>query len=237
MKRIKIRWSKNLAYAVGLIATDGNLSKDGRHIDLTSKDLEQIENFKAILKLRNKIGLKSRSKEKVKKYFRIQFGDVTFYKFLLQIGLTPNKSKTIGQLRIPEKYFADFLRGSLDGDGSISYVKHSESQYLQLRLKFCSASLEHLIWVYKQIKLNFPEINGGFIYSTKKNMNHLIFAKSDANKLLARIYHDKVKYCLSRKFIYWSNFRASGEMVYTLLLGSSAARHGGSSPLSPTKKT
>lgn len=33
-----VKWSPKIAYAVGLITTDGSLSKDGRHIDLTSKD-------------------------------------------------------------------------------------------------------------------------------------------------------------------------------------------------------
>ena len=38
-------WSPNLSYAVGLLASDGCLLGDGRHIDLTSKDKEQILNF------------------------------------------------------------------------------------------------------------------------------------------------------------------------------------------------
>lgn len=53
-----MRWSKNLAYAVGLIVTDGSLSRDGRHIELTSKDKEQVETFSKILNLKNKIGIK-----------------------------------------------------------------------------------------------------------------------------------------------------------------------------------
>ena len=37
-----MKWTSELAYAVGLLTTDGSLSKDGRHIDLTSKDVEQL---------------------------------------------------------------------------------------------------------------------------------------------------------------------------------------------------
>lgn len=33
-----ITWSPEIAYAVGLLTTDGSLSIDGRHIDFTSKD-------------------------------------------------------------------------------------------------------------------------------------------------------------------------------------------------------
>ena len=51
--KTKIKWSANFAYAIGLLTTDGNLSKDKRHISLTSKDLEQIENFQKALKVRH----------------------------------------------------------------------------------------------------------------------------------------------------------------------------------------
>ena len=37
LSKIKIKWSSKFAYAMGLLATDGNLSKDERHIDFTSK--------------------------------------------------------------------------------------------------------------------------------------------------------------------------------------------------------
>ncbi|MDE3089655.1 MAG: hypothetical protein KGJ80_09790, partial [Chloroflexota bacterium] len=50
---------------------------------------------------------------------RVQFGDVILYRWLLDIGLTPNKSKSIGVLDIPDEYFFNFLRGHLDGDGTI----------------------------------------------------------------------------------------------------------------------
>ena len=34
LRREKIKWTPDLAYVVGLIASDGYLSKDGRHISL-----------------------------------------------------------------------------------------------------------------------------------------------------------------------------------------------------------
>ena len=43
--KVKIEWSPDFAYAIGLITTDGNLSPDGRHVNFTSKDLELIKNF------------------------------------------------------------------------------------------------------------------------------------------------------------------------------------------------
>lgn len=46
-----IKWSPQIAYAIGLIVTDGNLSPDRRHFDFTSKDIELIEAFKKCLSI------------------------------------------------------------------------------------------------------------------------------------------------------------------------------------------
>ena len=51
LNKTKIKWSPDFAYAVGLLTTDGSLSKDGRHISFTSKDLQLAKLFKKCLKL------------------------------------------------------------------------------------------------------------------------------------------------------------------------------------------
>ena len=111
-------WSPNVAYCVGLITTDGSLSKDGRHIDFTSKDLDLVECIRRELTLENRIGTKGRGGSSAR-YFRIQFSNVDFYRWLCSIGLSPRKSLTLGELTIPDDFFADFLRGHFDGDGTI----------------------------------------------------------------------------------------------------------------------
>ena len=100
--KVKIIWSPQFAYAIGLLTADGCLSKDGRHIDLTSKDKAQILLFKKCLGLSVKVGNKYSSNGNLA--YHAQFGDVLFYKFLMSIGLTPAKSKTIGVIKIPEIY-------------------------------------------------------------------------------------------------------------------------------------
>src|SRR3989344_5576389 len=107
LNKVKILYSSKFFYAIGLLATDGNLSKDGRHLNMTSKEKEMIITFKMCLGINNKIGRKTRGGSTVKKYFQVQFGDKNFYSYLLSIGLTPAKSKTIAQLDIPDNYFAD----------------------------------------------------------------------------------------------------------------------------------
>lgn len=48
----------NLWYLVGLITTDGCLSSDGRHINITSKD------EKYLIKLKNELGLNNKIRAK-----------------------------------------------------------------------------------------------------------------------------------------------------------------------------
>jgi phospho-2-dehydro-3-deoxyheptonate aldolase len=59
-EKFSLSWNPGFAYALGLIATDGNLSPDGRHINLTSQDLELVLLFRKALGLENSIGKKAR---------------------------------------------------------------------------------------------------------------------------------------------------------------------------------
>lgn len=191
-------WSARVAYAVGLITTDGSLSKDRRHIDFTSKDIELIKTFAAILKLRNKIGIKSSSYAKGKKYYRIQFGDVAFYKFLIELGLTPNKTKTLGTLNIPSQYMIDFLRGHLDGDGfTYSYWDKRWRSNFRLYTGFISASKIHLQWIKKQIQILY-DIKGALKFSGRSTYQ-LMYAKKSSVQLLNKLYYSDDLPCLERK--------------------------------------
>ena len=190
-------WSTELAYVVGLIATDGNLSPDGRHITFTSKDLGLAVLFQKYLNHKGKIGRKSRGGGGEKKYFVVQLGDVVFYKFLLSIGLTPKKSKTMGKLKIPQKYFYDFLRGCIDGDGSISSFMHPQSKLPQFKVRLVSASKLFLEWIRSMtIK---DGINGYF--TTGGGIDVLAFAKKDSTKLLNLVYYAGFPPSLERKYL------------------------------------
>ncbi|HOI60231.1 MAG TPA: LAGLIDADG family homing endonuclease [Candidatus Pacearchaeota archaeon] len=189
--------SPEIAYIIGLIATDGYLSKDGRHIEFTSKDLELIEKFKKILKLKNKISIKSDGKTK-NTYYRIQFGNVKFYKYLNGIGITNNKSKTIDKVIIPQEYFYDFLRGHFDGDGSFySYFDKRWKNSFMFYISFHSASKNHLEWIRKEIHSRIM-IKGSL---TKGNREYsLRFAKKETLKLFYEMYYDSNIFFLERKY-------------------------------------
>jgi hypothetical protein len=194
--KVNFKWSPYSAYVIGLLATDGCLSKDGSHVDFTSKDLELVELLKKYLSLGNKIGKKVRGGEKEKKYFRIQFGDVIFYKFLMEIGLCSAKSKVLGSLKIEDKYFFDFLRGCVDGDGNIHTFLHPESKNPQLRLRIASASKDFLNWIKNK---NSSYNVKGWITKTTRAYT-LVYAMKDSIYLLNRVYYKDFPPSLDRKF-------------------------------------
>src|SRR3989344_928466 len=200
LSKTKIEWSPKFAYAIGLIATDGCLCNDGRHIDFTSKDEELVLKFRECLGVKSKIGVKYRGNDKYQKTkcFRIQIGDINFYEFLLSIGLSPRKSKNIGQLKIPDRFFIDFLRGCIDGDGSIGFYSHPESKHPQFRIRLVSASEAFVDWLKLKIKDIFL-IDGGWIHKSR-DVSVLSYAKSDSIKLVDFLYKDKNCVCLSRKY-------------------------------------
>lgn len=199
-KSIEIVWSAEFAYAIGLLVTDGSLSTNGRHIDFTSKDIQQIKNFMHALKITHlKIGKKINSKNKEKNCFRVQIGDVHFYAWLVSIGITSRKSKTIGAVEIPPQYFFDFLRGVFDGDGSFySYYDLRWKSSFMFYISFTSASIEFVDWLRNEIEVRLA-IRGHLTHQKWSTCHQLKYAKADSLKIIERMYYDSSVLCLGRK--------------------------------------
>ena len=196
----QIKWTPEFAYAIGLLTTDGNLSKDGRHFDFTSNDVELVKTFKKCMNLTNvKIGTKT-SGSTNKRYSRIQFSNVKLYKKLLKIGLMPNKSRNINGLKIPNRYFFDFVRGCFDGDGTIfSYWDQRWHSSFMFYISFASGSFNFLQWLQKKIKTNCG-LNG-YIGKNGDNRNFILrCAKKESLVLFNKMFHSKNIPFLKRKY-------------------------------------
>ena len=195
------KWDSNLAYCVGLIATDGCLYNDGRHISFVSADIQLVKLFKNLMKLSNRIGYKARSSAG-NRCPHIQFGNVGLYKWLISIGLTSRKSLTLGALGIPTKYFVDFARGCFDGDGTIySYMDPRWANSHMFYISFCSASKIFTEWLQKQFK-NIIDIHGHIAttkHETKHTVYQLRFAKEESLVLIKKMFYNKQVPCLERK--------------------------------------
>lgn len=196
-------WSGEIAYLTGLIAADGCLYGDKRHINLTSKDYESLDN------LNNILGKDYRIVQKVGGYgttaHQINFSNTAFYDFLETVGLHSAKSKTIKTLDVPDKYYADFLRGYFDGDGTIyGYEEKRWQNSFVYYSSFASGSYNFLIWLQANNTRQFG-MGPGRLHKGVNVMN-LTYAKRDSRLLFESMYHCNTTHKLNRKYDRWIAF-------------------------------
>ena len=129
------------AYFVGLLFTDGNIfmGKNNMYqvgIELSVKDKDILEVLKKELNAGYKFSYrtdKNRSETvSLKCYSKKMVEDLSQY------GIVPQKTKKTKHIpidKIPQEYKRDFIRGMIDGDGSIFY--YGEHKHL-LGVTFCS---------------------------------------------------------------------------------------------------
>lgn len=123
-------WEK--AYMLGLMESDGNINPKNYRITYTqtNKYLYYIEDL-----VRTYIKLDVNTKESHSAYLRtnVSFCSKTMMADLISKGIVPNKSylQTEEEVAIlwnsvPEEWKGAFLRGLLDGDGSVSVLYNKE---------------------------------------------------------------------------------------------------------------
>jgi hypothetical protein len=193
---------ENFWYFIGLITTDGNLSPDGRHIVLVSKDIDHLENVRTAMCLSNTLGKKSNARNKEKVYGVLQFGDVRFYQFLLSIGLSKRKSLTLGKIIVPRDYFSDFLRGVIDGDGGIRKWIHPHNGAQQWEVRITSGANIFSQWLQGEIEEYYGVIGTRISYRNPKNQNKLYvlkYGKLAAQKIFT--CYDSSTLALARKSV------------------------------------
>jgi hypothetical protein len=202
---IDINWSPDIAYAVGLMATDGNLSRRKGQMSLVSKDLEQIETLRRCLRLEAPI---SQVRSSTGFLHKVQWYNRAFYDWLLSVGLTPAKSRTMGPLAVPDELFADFFRGCIDGDGCVLVytdkyhaVKCQRYVYERLYISLVSASRRFLEWIRASIR-RATGATGAVHNSGGRGQGPvwaLRYAKAESIRLLGWMYYAQGVPCLSRK--------------------------------------
>ncbi|HWL87524.1 MAG TPA: hypothetical protein VNO21_17085 [Polyangiaceae bacterium] len=208
-----LSWTPELAYAVGLAATDGCLINTGRHVAFVSNDLDQMEAFlTSVGRNPSASGLR-----KTGNTYRVQFGDVELYRWLEAAGLTQRKSLTLGRIDVPERIFLDLVRGLLDGDGSVAHYVHRPVArnypgylYRRLTVRFHSASPEHLRWLQQKLG-EVLSIKGAVVQQSKNrahNMFALQYGKYASISLLTKLYEDPASPRLARKWLIWQDFKA-----------------------------
>jgi hypothetical protein len=196
-------WTADLAYAVGLIATDGCLYRDGRHLTITSKDIALLETARRCLGVTAGI-----VPTHPRRCYRLQWSDARLHRWLSSIGLMPAKSLRLGPLDVPDQWFRDFLRGCIDGDGSISIytdryhaAKRCTYIYTRLYVSLVSASPPFVEWLRASVQ-RLQQLSGAVdVRRTERRHDiwRLRYAKRESLALLRWMYYAEDLACLRRK--------------------------------------
>lgn len=219
-------WSPDLAYAVGLLATDGWLTKDGKSVGFESKDLQLVDNVLTAL------GRKARIRVRVTQMATIQYetqvSDVRLHHWLRSIGFTRDKSLTLGAIELPDEFFLPFARGLLEGDGTINNSWQTRATRTQIRryelmqVAFHSASRPHLVWLRSKLK-DLLGIDGCLAPRwknpppNKRQMFFLVYSKrAFVIRLLSHLYQDPGAPRLRRKFDIWAAYAARHSELFAV---------------------
>lgn len=87
-KHEPVVWTPDLAYAVGLTATDGCLYNDRRHLAFNSADWDLIEIYQRCVARH----VRPRHDPPESEGWQVQYGDVRLWRWSESIGLMPRKS-------------------------------------------------------------------------------------------------------------------------------------------------
>lgn len=115
--------SAEKSYFLGLLFADGSVVLDSERapnisLELEEKDKEILETFQSLLNCQNSLYYNKRDGRKNGTYtFNVR--SQLLADDLAKFNIIPNKTYKTTQVVFPESFLVDFLRGYIDGDGSI----------------------------------------------------------------------------------------------------------------------
>lgn len=176
-------------YWAGFIAADGSVRKDksGVGIELARIDEDHLISLCDYTKRDHKVWRRERKgKTKLLKASAISIVSKNIVKKLNNIfNISSNKSKTLQPpINIPKDLTKHFIRGYIDGDGSIGWHKHNNTP----RLHVCSGSKKFLEWLSNYIKENVSTGNPSIHKSKNKELYSIEFMGKQVIPILDWLY-------------------------------------------------
>lgn len=188
--------SREKYYWLGFLAADGNVALKEPRIRFELK----IDDEDAILKLANfcktNMPIKYRVNNNKTSCACLDINSSKLKKYLANYNIIPNKSKNfeIPLDKIPKEYLWDFVRGMMDGDGSIIFLK--TKKYNPYGISFVSANYNCIkqmkeIWGLPEDHA-ITETNGSYVISKYGkgciSILNKIYENSTENSRLNRKY-------------------------------------------------
>jgi predicted transcriptional regulator len=184
------------AYWLGFLYADGNVSSTINNVEvsLSISDIDHLEKYRMFLKNESPVKIGEVScNGKIFKRCRLSVVNKYFKERLIELGCIPNKSL---KLRFPHGIFENsslkyhFIRGYVDGDGSISFTKTGR---LVLNVVGTKEFLLELLKIFPE----FPKLEKDS--RRKHNTYYIRCCANAADKVLTKLYKDSNIY-LQRKY-------------------------------------
>lgn len=140
-------------YLLGAYITDGCVSKNGCSLttELKSKDKDWLSSIRNVISPQSPI-----QKTKNSNCYRLRVASKEMATWLINHECTPNKSLKVKMPQVPIKYLPDFVRGCIDGDGSLGVykglAKSNNKIYTSAVCYIVSASKSFIYEMQKQLK-------------------------------------------------------------------------------------
>lgn len=161
-------------YLLGAYMTDGCVSSKANSVSLCSKDKDWLEAIRNLI-------CKDRPLEKDKNSncWTFKIYEVKIIDWLKSKGCTSRKSLNLKFPKVPKKYLPDFIRGVIDGDGSISYDKYKRTLYKR--------SGEKYLFDYYSVTCTLTSASESFVNSfmdmlNKKDIGHCVRVRLPGRK-------------------------------------------------------
>ena len=198
-------WSSKMSYVLGYIVADGCIvvSKDRKNhpftLNITSAEKENIERIRRAMNSEHKISKKPGGPGIIA--YQLQIRNPIITKDLINLGIYPRKTYNLSPIKVPNKYFSDFVRGFFDGDGTV-YI-HNVNGVPQLKASFCSSSISFITEFNQNLCKNIETPLKTIHQAKEKRRNiplyYVDFYIDDCEKLSQFIYKDNPTLYLPRK--------------------------------------
>ena len=193
------KWSESMAYVLGFIFSDGNITETIRNgysdklaIGLHKKDIDILKKIKRELSAEQKLSF-SRNYVYFGVYSQIIVDDLKGLGHSYRKSLEVNRGKIPN---IPKKYIRHFIRGIVDGDGSIHFDKKNYPT-----LSVCGRK-DMMTFIKKHFLVKFNLYSK--ITQPKKNgkLSNVFYIsyRSNSAKILIDYLYNNAKIYLERKF-------------------------------------
>lgn len=154
------------AYWLGMLYADGCVNRIHGQVNLAlnESDLPHLEKLKSFLQCNNKISYSKQTRS-----YRLSFCCAQITQDLIRLGCVPNKSLVLqfpSDDQVPPQFKSAFMRGYVDGDGSLVYTDKTYCFSFTSTEQFIKDAIQFFGW--KECKLCEAGQNKTWRCSNKK---------------------------------------------------------------------